>query len=1118
MASDIIVKLRLAGEEFSRAFDAEFDKLERSAETRSRGAGGRSGGAFAAAFGAGLATLGTVIGVAISESADLGASIASTSRQFNIGAEELQVWRFAAQQSGVTASQLDGSLADLTRRIGEANAGNRNAQQGFVDLGLSFQTTSGQARATDAVLLDLANRISSIEDPSERVRLGTQLLGEEFDNLYPLLLSGADGFNAASAELDRFGGALSADEVQNLQETNAKIEQLKNVLSIRIAGVVAENQEAIEDFTLKLVEFGIASINAANDWLTFRNAQVGRSEAVAALSDDLSPDARREAIAGIDARAGRRETVTSSYLGGLVKFKQVEYRPDGRYDDVSLYTDANRAELERFLRPNTPTRLTPSSGPVAGRGGGGRARRGGGASPVDREAEAAAREAERAAQAAIRNEEQLREAIERTIQAQEDSADVERTRAEQGEVAAAALDAQLTLQRQQPLLLYDQVDALAVALGITKDLTEEDRKRLQILIDQGNAAEQAAMDSARADAQSDLDREAARQQEEAERRAAREAEAWQRAHELAVLDVADLYETAMRRGVDGIFDHFKDEGLRIIAEIAAQWTLAMVAGNPFDLGSAATNAAGRSPLSSIFFGAANDNGLAGLFGPGIGSGEVGEDFGRGSTIYNRSAAGDIAAVKSGVAAQKAGAASADLLGEIGLAFALGQAGIAIGGNTGFAGQAFGLGGALGGQALGASIGALGSFGGPIGAIAGGLIGNLLGGLVGKGAAGSATIGGSGANLGITGTLGGSGTRRDAASQSAGSLIDTVFALAEQLGASVDASRASLSIGLRDDDIRVDPTGRGRTKIGDGAVDFGQDEEAAIAFALRDLISDGVITGLSDVARNLLNRPNSDLEAQIEKALLIEQVPELLKQRLDPLGAALDDVYDRFKLLADALREGGANAEQLAEAQKLYELEKAEAIASIGAASQTLQDFLESLNAGSNSPLSLRQQRAEAEAQLAPFVEQIAEAEAARAEVDRLRASGADAATIEAAETAARTAAAAIDQSGFTDAGQLLLSISRQSNASSAAFFSDFDRIRALTGGAVGLLNSAAPAGNDSRDPFSQEIARNTADAAFILSDTFAVQRRQMEILESIDRRLGGGGGSGFIGEARAFAS
>ncbi len=86
---------------------------------------------------------------------------------------------------------------------------------------------------------------------------------------------------------------------------------------------------------------------------------------------------------------------------------------------------------------------------------------------------------------------------------------------------------------------------------------------------------------------------------------------WQAEHERAIFDVANIYETAFRGGTEDLWRNFKDEGTRMIAEIAAQWTLAMIAATASQTKLARTDRRLRSPLSSIFFGAggaANDNG------------------------------------------------------------------------------------------------------------------------------------------------------------------------------------------------------------------------------------------------------------------------------------------------------------------------------------------------------------------------------------------------------------------------------------------------------------------------------------------------------------------------------
>ena len=1112
--NDIIVKLRLAGEQFDRDFKVKFQDLSDAADQASGDAGTRAGSTFTKGFlgAAGLGALGAAIGTAISSSANLGAEIASTSRQFNIGAEQLQVWRQAAQTAGISTDNFNDQLANLTQKIGEANAGNRQAQQGFVDLGVSFQTMSGQARATDAVMLDLAKRISAIEDPAERLRLGSQLLGDEFQILYPLLLKGADGFNVAAAEVDRFGGALSAKEIQDLQATNAKIEELKNQLSRSVAKVVADNAESINALADTLFRLADGAVKATGDFVKFMGTASQYADAVAALPKGLSADQRAVAVGDLNRRFGRRETVTGSYLGGLVTTKDVRFEQnaltDPRFFGGQTYGQSLLAEFARDRQGSgnaAPPRVT----------GGGSQRRtggGGGRSPTQSAAE---REAERAAKEAIRNEEQLREAIARTLRAQEDSAQVQRVRAEQGDEAAARAEAELGFLRQHPLAVNDTVEALAKALGITRELTQADRDRLQLLIDQGNAAQKATGDAAAQKARAEQDREAKRQAEEAARLAEQQAEVFRRLHEQAILDVADFYEIAFRGGTKDLWRSFKDEGTRIIAEIAAQWTLAMLSGQGFNLNAALGGAMNRSPLASIFagaggnFGAANDNGGLVSFGRPI-------DFNPVLSARSGIGAGGGLLPSGGIIPTAGGGFDATLrtpfLKTPGFALGLGTLTTSLVGG-GQASQLGGMIGSIGGQALGSSIAALGSFGGPVGAIAGALLGSVLPKVLSSPKRASVTVGGTGGTLGITGRQGNSSARDATATQGAGSLIDAIFQIADQLGGGVDASRGSVSFGMRKNSFRVDPRGGGATKIGNGAVDFGSDQEAAIRFAIQDLIKDGVITGISQASQNLLQR-GGDLDQQVEKALLIEQIPKLLRERMDPLGAALDDLYDKFKRVNDALIEGSASAEQIAQARQLWELEKADAIASIGAASQTLKDFLASLNAGSNSPLSLREQRAEAERQLQPFIAQISAAETARAEVERLRGSGASAADIAAAEERARTAAGAINQEGFTQASQLLLSISRQSNASSGAFFSDFDRIRALTGQAIGFVDQASARGADTRDPFGSAIAKNTQDAAIMLGEQTAILNRILQAIN--DNGISVGSNGDFIGAPRAY--
>ncbi len=219
---------------------------------------------------------------------------------------------------------------------------------------------------------------------------------------------------------------------------------------------------------------------------------------------------------------------------------------------------------------------------------------------------------------------------------------------------------------------------------------------------------------------------------------------------------------------------------------------------------------------------------------------------------------------------------------------LGDKGSSLGGAIGGA-----LGGKIGEKFLSAGLSkissSLGGLAGPIGSIAGGLIGGLLGGMLKKTKKGMATIGGVDGELGVTGTTGNSSSRKAAATGMAGEVIDIVDRVAQALGGSIDPSKGSVSIGVRDKDYRVDTSGQGLTKKKKGAIDFGDDQAAALAYAAADLVADGVVTGLSAAVTKAL-KSSSDIEKALQEALKVQEV-ELL---IGGLGAELEKAFKDFE--------------------------------------------------------------------------------------------------------------------------------------------------------------------------------------------------------------------------------
>lgn len=1042
MAEDILVRLRLAGEQFQREVDSALAGVPAAAER----AGEESGESFArgmnkraAAIGAAVAAGAVLVQQAIERSLEYAAELDETSKSLNYNAEALQGLRHAAADAGVGTAQLEEHLSDLHQRIEQATGGGREAQQMFVDLGVGFQTLDGHARETDVVFSDLIDRLADIEDPLERARVGNQLLGDEYARMAPLLHDGADGLRAATDELMAMNGALSADEIAKLQDTNAKLEDLKNILSVNVAQVVADNADAI---------MGMAE---ALGWVASRALAAN-----SALQEYYasSPQGRQMQMLG------------GNPVGAMLGVIGDRYRAANPAQ--SFATPESQRELERALAGIgvAEPELSPERATASRRGGGSPRR----AAAPRQSAEDRARE--QAIRAAQRAEEDFEEAIQKTLSAQADSVRVEEARRELGEAAAAAEEVRLNFQRQNPMAVHQTVEALTVALGITRELTEAERAHYSNLIASADAAEDAAAAAAeRAVAERG---ELARKREDAAaldkaqadmKAAVDEQRQWQ---EDAVRDVADLYENLFTGNTNKIWGNFKDQGLRMVADIAAQWTLALISGQTGGAQGAGAPGGKLGLLSSA----------AGLIGgnsattPGAGSvaglGNIASLLGLGGKAGAAGAANPIAAAIAAVPGLNVAIAAAAVTHVVGE------------GIEKFTGLRFdALGGLFGGLIGGFAVGAL------------------------KGAVkGNATIGADGDQLGVIDQFGKKKFRDQAVNDATG-IMDTLEQIAQGLGVDINAAAGSVSIGTRNGKYRVDPLGGGALKPGQGAIDFGKDQQAALEYAIRNLIEDGVLGPISEASRTILTA-GGDLQRAIEKAVMIESVPRLLKQRLDPLGAKLEEIDDQFRKLADALDEGGGSAEQIAQARKLWQLEREDAIKQIGEASAGLKDFLASLNAGPNSPLSLRQQQAEAEKALAPYVASIEEARAATAEVERLKAGGGTPAQIAAAEEAARAAAAGVDQGGFQNAAQQVLGLSRQINGSSGGFFADFDRIRALTGGAIGAIDGAASNPGAGRDPFTELTAKNTGDIAAMIADT-------NRLLVALNDNVAGSGSSGLPG-------
>lgn len=251
-------------------------------------------------------------------------------------------------------------------------------------------------------------------------------------------------------------------------------------------------------------------------------------------------------------------------------------------------------------------------------------------------------------------------------------------------------------------------------------------------------------------------------------------------------------------------------------------------------------------------------------------------------------------------------------------------------------------------------GALGSFGGPIGSAIGSLLGGTIGGLLKKTKYGTASIGQlAGGELGVSSLKGNSTSRKDNASGAAGSVINGLQSIAAELGATLTGS-PSVSIGMYKKDWRVSDTGRTgklKGKYSD-VTDFGDDAEAAIAYAIQVALQDGILTGISEFSKMVISA-NGD-EKALSLAKSYESILDSLAKFNNPIKGAVDEAVKDIDTLTEQMKAAGASAADLANVEQYRSIKLKEILDD---QLSGFKDTMEQLNgsASGKSPYALLQE-------------------------------------------------------------------------------------------------------------------------------------------------------------------
>lgn len=168
-------------------------------------------------------------------------NLLTLSQQTGVSTQTLQEWTYASNFIDTSLETMTGSMARMTKTMGEASNGSKTAQEKFAALGVSITDSNGNFRDSEEVFMDCIDALGKVQNETERDALAMALFGKSAQDLNPLIEAGSAAFKEIGQEAKDMGVVFSDDAVvamgsfdDSMQRVKASGEGLKNSIGLTV--------------------------------------------------------------------------------------------------------------------------------------------------------------------------------------------------------------------------------------------------------------------------------------------------------------------------------------------------------------------------------------------------------------------------------------------------------------------------------------------------------------------------------------------------------------------------------------------------------------------------------------------------------------------------------------------------------------------------------------------------------------------------------------------------------------------------------------------------------------------------------------------------------------------
>jgi hypothetical protein len=161
------------------------------------------------------------------EMASFGSDIVRTSGTMGMTISQFQQWRYVAKMSDVELQSMTMGFRMLSQNILDVSRGTGEAKDAFVRLGISVKDSNGQLKSINDMIPELADKLSKIQNPTERLALTMEIFGSRSGEAFDALLrQGGPAIETLIKEFRDLGLEIDESLLKRLAESEQAFKRL----------------------------------------------------------------------------------------------------------------------------------------------------------------------------------------------------------------------------------------------------------------------------------------------------------------------------------------------------------------------------------------------------------------------------------------------------------------------------------------------------------------------------------------------------------------------------------------------------------------------------------------------------------------------------------------------------------------------------------------------------------------------------------------------------------------------------------------------------------------------------------------------------------------------------